>query len=260
MTPASSLGEGEHGQAVVSDSQPVGRTSLPAPPTDPAFDRYETGLRRFGLAAAAFLAPWFIVACNTGWALAQAAGASDQTGADALAAAAAHPALLHNVVLFGMLGALLMIPATLGAARLAGRGAAKLSFIAGTLTAAGYACYLAILLTDLTTIAMVRVGGPMADFAGVIDARQEDAAGTWVFLLFVLGNLVGTFLLGLALWRSRSIARWAAAAIMIWPPTHIVGLAAGVEWFEVAGAAVQGLGFAAVGARLLRRDGGRRRF
>lgn len=59
----------------------------------------------------------------------------------------------------------------------------------------------------------------MADFAGVLDARQEDAAGIRVCLLFVLGNLVG--------------------------------LAAGVEWFEVAGAAVQGFGFAAVGARLL---------
>jgi hypothetical protein len=74
-----------------------------------------------------------------------------------------------------------------------------------------------------------------------------------VFLLFVLGNLVGTFLLGLALWRSRSIARWAAAAVMVWPPMHIVGLAVGLEWFEVLGATVQGVGFAAVGVHLLRR-------
>jgi hypothetical protein len=253
MTSASSVGEGEHAQVVVGGPRPLDQTSLSAPRTHPAVDRYDTRLRRLSLAAAAFLAPWFIVACNTGWAMAQAAGASDRTGADALAAAAAHPTLLHNVVLFGMLGALLMIPAALGAARVAGRGAAKLSFIAGTLVAAGYACYFAVLLTDLTTVAMVRVGGPMADFASVLDARQEDAAGIWVFLLFVLGNLVGTFLLGIALWRSRSIARWAAAAIMIWPPMHIVGLAAGVEWFEVAGAAAQGLGFAAVGAHLLRR-------
>jgi hypothetical protein len=223
------------------------------PPGATAVDRYDTGLRRYGLAAGALLAPWFIVACNAGWAIAQADGASDETGADSLAAATAHPGLLHNVVLFGMLGALLMIPAALGAARLAGRGAAKLSFIAGTLVAAGYACYFAVLLPDLTTLAMVRVGGPMVDFARVLDARQEDATGTWVFLLFVLGNIVGTFLLGLALWRSRSIARWAAVAVMAWPPMHIIGLAAGVEWFEVAGAAGQGLGFAAVAIRLLQR-------
>jgi hypothetical protein len=73
-----------------------------------------------------------------------------------------------------------------------------------------------------------------------------------VFLLFVLGNIVGTFLLGLALWRSRAIARWAAVAIMAWPLLHIAGLVAGVEWFEVAGAVGQGAGFAAVAVRVLR--------
>jgi hypothetical protein len=211
-----------------------------------------TYLRRFGLAAGAALGPWFIVGCNTGWAIAQAGGASDETGADSLAAAAAHHALLHNVVLFGMIGALLMIPAALGAARIAGARAPRLSFVSGTLVAAGYACYLAVLLSDLTTLAMVRVGGPMADFARVLEVRQEYAAGTWVFLLFVLGNMVGTFLLGLALWRSRAIARWAAVAVMAWPLLHVAGLVAGVEWFEVAGAIGQGAGFVAVAVRLLR--------
>ena len=210
----------------------------------------DTGLRRFGLAAGALLAPWFILACNVGWAMAQADGASDATGADSLAAAAAHPDLLYNVVLFGMIGALLMIPAALGAARIAGAG--RLSFIGGTLVAAGYVCYLAVLMSDLTTLAMVRVGGPMAEFARVLDTRQEFAAGTWVFLLFVLGNIVGTFLLGLALWRSRAVPRWAAAAVMAWPLLHITGLVAGTEWIEVAGAIVQGAGFAAVGVKLLR--------
>jgi hypothetical protein len=226
-------------------------TEADRPGTDLQVSQFDTQLRRVGLAAAAFLAPWALVLCNTGWALAQADGASDQTGADSLAAAAAHPTLLHNVVLFGMLGALLMVPAALGAARLAGRSAAKLAFIGGTLTAAGYVCYFAVLLSDLTVLAMARIGGPMDDFARVLDARQEDGYATWVFLLFVVGNLIGTFLLGLALWRSRSVARWAATAIMIWPPVHIVGLAVGLEWFEVAGASVQAIGFGAVAARLL---------
>jgi hypothetical protein len=222
-------------------------------PVARAADPYDTRLRRFGLAAGAFLGPWFILACNAGFAMAQADGVSDETGAASLAAAASHTALLHRVVLFGMIGALLMIPAALAAAWVAGQRAAKLAFISGTLVAAGYACYFAVLMPELTTFAMVRVGGPMDAFARVLDARQQDTAGTWVFLLFVLGNLVGTFLLGLALWRSRSITRWAALAVMIWPPMHVIGLLAGVEWFEVVGAAVQGLGFAAVGVRLLAR-------
>jgi hypothetical protein len=72
-----------------------------------------------------------------------------------------------------------------------------------------------------------------------------------VFLLFVLGNLVGTLLLGLALLRSRRVPLWTAAEVLAWPPLHVTGLVAGSEWFEVAGAALQAVGLAATGSRLL---------
>ncbi|MFG1661413.1 hypothetical protein ACGFIY_33520 [Micromonospora chersina] len=208
-------------------------------------------LRRIGLAAALFLAPWAIVACNTFWAIAQSRGAKDETGADQVAAATAYPDLLHLAVLFGMIGALLMIPASLAVARVVGPAAAKLGFVAGTMTAAGYACYLAILTPDLRTIAAARLGGRVQNYAGVIDAAQADGSAAWVFLLFAAGNIIGTFLLGLALWRSNSVSRWVASAVMVWPPMHIIGLAVSAEVFEVAGATVQGVAFAAIGVRLL---------
>ena len=86
----------------------------------------------------------------------------------------------------------------------------------------------------------------------MVDAAQSDNSGSFIFLLFVAGNIIGTFLLGLALWRARPVARWVAAAVMAWPVMHILGLAAGAEVFEVAGAVVQGVAFAAIGVRLLR--------
>jgi hypothetical protein len=124
------------------------------------------------------------------------------------------------------------------------------------LVAAGYAGYLAVLLQSVTVLAMADRGGPVADYAGVLDAAQQNPSAAWVFLLFILGNLVGTLLLGVALWRSRSVPRWAAATIVAWPPLHVTGLVAGTEWFEVAGAVLQGIGFAAVGIRLLRSSRG----
>lgn len=218
----------------------------------PAAAQVEPRLRRIGLAAALFIAPWAIVATNTGWAIAQRDGAKDDTGADQLAAATAHPSLLHATVLFGMIGALLMIPAVLAVARAVGARAAKLGFVAGTLTAAGYACYFAVLAPDLRTIAAARLGPKAGDYAAVVDAAQADTSAAWVFLLFVLGNVVGTFLLGLALWRAGSVPRWVAGAVMLWPPLHIVGLLLSAEVFEVVGAAIQGMAFAAIGIRLLR--------
>lgn len=90
----------------------------------------------------------------------------------------------------------------------------------------------------------------------MIDDTQADATVMWMFALFVVGNVAGTFLLGLALLRSHAVAAWAAIAVMAWPVLHIIGVAAGTEWFEVAGAALQAAGLAAAGVGVLRRAGG----
>ncbi|GGT37057.1 hypothetical protein ACFFV7_27975 [Nonomuraea spiralis] len=58
-------------------------------------------------------------------------------------------------------------------------------------------------------------------------------------------------LLGLALLRSHVVPLGAAAAVLAWPPLHVIGLVAGSEWFEVAGAVLQAAGLAIVGIRLL---------
>ena len=122
-------------------------------------------------------------------------------------------------------------------------------------TAGGYIAYFAVLLSNVLILAMSARGGPLGDYAAVLDDSQADPLALWVFPLFILGNLVGTFLLGLALWRARALPRWSAAAIMAWPVLHIAGLALTIEWFEVGGAALQGVAFAMVARRILRRAG-----
>src|SRR3954452_1473040 len=210
------------------------------------------GLRRTGLALALFIAPWGLFLANLGYAWMTRAGGSDETGAQAIALAAAHPQLAAAASLAAMIGSLLMVPAALGTVRLIGTRAARLALVAGVLVAAGYICYFAVASSGFTTIAMAERGGPVGDFAAVVDASEGNAWTTWVFLLFVLGNLVGTFLLGLALLRGRAVPAWAAVAVLAWPPLHITGLIVGSEWFEVTGAVLQGVGFAVVGVTLLR--------
>ena len=69
-----------------------------------------------------------------------------------------------------------------------------------------------------------------------------------VALTFVAGNLIGTFLLGLALFRARVVPGWTAALVLVWPVAHILG----GPWGEVLGAAVEAVGLAVVGLCLLR--------
>ncbi|MBE3008941.1 hypothetical protein IL992_07025 [Microbispora sp. NEAU-D428] len=207
--------------------------------------------RHAPLALALFTAPWGFVVANAAYAWATRDGGSDATGAEALALTAAHPAQMRLATVAAMLGSLLMVPAVLGARRLLADRSRRLGFLGATLMAGGYICYFAVVFGGITVDVMARRGGPLADYAAVVDGAQSDPSAVWVFLLFVLGNLVGTLLLGLALLRARVVPLWAAAGIMAWPPLHVIGLVAGTEWFEVAGALTQAVGLAATGARLL---------
>jgi hypothetical protein len=224
------------------------RTSDASYPTD--------SVARLAAGLALILAPLGLFVANTSYAWATRNGGSDDTGASALALAGQHPGLLRLALTAALIGSLLLVPAVLGAMRLIGRRAAWLSLTGGSLMIAGYICYLGVLALSAPVLAMASADGPAALFSKVIDDTQADASTTCMFLLFVIGNLAGTFLLGLALLRSHAVAAWAAAAIMAWPVLHITGLAAGTEWFEVAGAALQAGGLAATGIAVLRRNGG----
>ena len=73
-------------------------------------------VRRLGGALALILAPWGFLIANVTYAWMIRNGGSDETGAQALALAAAGPDLLRLGIVAGMIGCLLIIPAVLTAA------------------------------------------------------------------------------------------------------------------------------------------------
>ena len=116
-------------------------------------------------------------------------------------------------VIAGLLGCLLIVPAVFAAMQLARRSWP--AFIGGSLMIGGYICYFGVLLSNMMIIAMAAHGGPIADFAAVIDASESNGSTAWVFLLFVVGNLLGTLLLAIGLLRTRAVPVWAALLIMV---------------------------------------------
>jgi hypothetical protein len=198
------------------------------------------------------LAPWGFVVANAGYAWAIRNGGSDETGADALALSAAHPLLLRVVLLAAMVGCLLLVPAVLGAFRLV--ATSRLVFAGGSLMIAGYICYFGVLATNFGAVAMAERGGPIADYAAVIDASQADPFASWIFPLFIVGNLLGTALFAMGLLVTKAVPTWAALGILMWPVLHVVGLVFfGNEVPQVIGALLQAIGFAGCAAVLLRR-------
>jgi len=228
-----------------SENQDAGRGVAVA--TAPRSER----ARRTGLALALFVAPWGFVVANAVYAWMTLHGGDDLTSRHALALAGTHPFAYRLGGLAAMVGSLLMVPAVLGAMRLVRVRAAWLGLIGGVLTIGAYISYFAMVLQSFTTTAMAQRGGPLTDYVAVLDATAHDPLAVWVIPLFILGNIVGTFLLGLALLRARAVPAWAAYGVMAWSVLHVAGLVVGSEIVEVTGAVLQGIGLAVVGLTLL---------
>jgi hypothetical protein len=125
-------------------------------------------------------------------------------------------------------------------------GAARLGLVGGVLMIAGYVCYFGLVFQGYATIALAQHGGATPDHLAVVDLTTDQGFFVVVALAFVLGNIVGTFLLGLALIRARAVPRWAGLCVLAWPVLHVLGGPQG----EVVGAVLQAVGLAVVGHRL----------
>ena len=187
---------------------------------------------------------------NSGDILTTEHGLDDTTPRGALLISAAHPLADKWFTFIAMIGCLLIVPAALGAMSLVRVKAARLGLLGGVLMITGYICYFAMLFQGYATIALAQHGAANTDNIAVQNLIMNQGFFIVVALTFVAGNLVGTFLLGLALYRARVVPRWAAALVLLWPVAHILG----GPWGEVLGAAAEAVGLAVVGLTVLRND------
>jgi hypothetical protein len=71
--------------------------------------------------------------------------------------------------------------------------------------------------------------------------------------LFVVGHVLGTVLLGVAMWRSRAVPRWAAAMTLVSQPLHLFAAVVLVSHALDLGAwSLNAVGFAAAAAAYVR--------
>ena len=71
--------------------------------------------------------------------------------------------------------------------------------------------------------------------------------------VFVLGHVIGTVLLGVALWCSSAVPRWAAALTLVTQPLHFTAaVLLGSPTLDLAAWGLNVLGFAAAGLAILR--------
>ncbi|GAB3814547.1 hypothetical protein GCM10028820_10680 [Tessaracoccus terricola] len=173
-------------------------------------------------------------------------------GAEALEFFGRYPAHFEWMTVLALSGVLLIVPGLLAALRVLRPHRPVLGLVAVTLMVAGYVCYFGIVRTNFDTIALAEhaLAHPSADLGAVLDNALTPAAVGFA-LVFVVGNLLGTLLLGLAVLSSPG-NRVVGLLVICWPVGHVANLLGGGEWFAVAGGALEVVGLSMVAARALR--------
>jgi hypothetical protein len=180
--------------------------------------------------------------------LAMAAGsllapASDNDSISAsLTKIAAHPSAERGLIVCDLLAAFL-IPAILYLMRLSGPRAPKVTMVGGALAIAGLLGGLVSLGASDLLYYHAALLPDRVSAATLVHAVTIDPAFVIPEAVFLVGHALGLLLLGIALWRSRAVPRWAAAllglAFIVQFPVHDQAvLSAGTGLLFLIGSAV----------------------
>jgi len=142
------------------------------------------------------------------------------SAADLVRGALASPGAMSAVLWFGLVAALTFVPAVLWIGRLTRRHAPRLTGAALLLLVPGYLSMIWFIGTDLVLWSGAQAGLSADALVGVYGAAHPTSAITGG--IFVVGHVLGTVLLGIAMWRSRTVPAWAAALTIVSQPLHFV--------------------------------------
>jgi hypothetical protein len=236
----------------MSDEQfdlPPGWASLHGARSSSDFDA-----RRLWRILLAFSAPWIAVFVAVGRFLLPY-DMSDEPRA-IFEAMLTHPAYEMAIAWSGILLVPTCVSGVVAVALLSRRRAPVLTTIGLLLAYVGFVCLVAgDGFGDL--IAQVVARHPELDAAtayalgyGIESSPLSSVTGT----LFVFGHLIGTVILGIALWRARMVPSLLAIALAISQPIHLISVLLDNRPLDLVGWGGTALGFAAAGWALLRMD------
>ena len=173
------------------------------------------------------------------------------SGTEIVQQVAAHQTAQTAVVWLGFIASLTLVPAVLSAGRVARREAPRLTAAAMLLLVPAYLSIGWLVTSDAAVLFAVRRGLSADDAAASYEALHPSVlvAGG----IFVVGHVLGTVLLGCALWRVPGFPRWAALAVAVSQPLHFVAaVIVGSHGLDLFAWGLNAAGFAVVGITILR--------
>jgi hypothetical protein len=161
------------------------------------------------------------------------------------------PGRQSAVLWLGYVGVLLLVPGLFAAASLCRAAAPRLTAWALALSVPGYLSLGVLMATDHLLWSAQQAGLSTADSVALAESLHPSAG---VALgVFILGHVVGTVLLGLALLRSGRVPAWAAWAVAVSQPLHFVATVVLVNpVVDFCAWCLTAVGMAVVGRELVR--------
>jgi hypothetical protein len=161
----------------------------------------------------------------------------------------ADPGRMSLVLWLGLGAALTIVPGSVAIGRLVRAGAPRLTAVALTLLVPAYLMLPMLMIADHTIWSGAESGASEPSVVSLLGAAHPMVLIATA--IFVVGHVVGTVLLGVAMLRSRCVPAWAAVLTIVSQPLHFVAAVIvpnhtldGVAWalnavgFAVAAAAV----------------------
>jgi hypothetical protein len=154
------------------------------------------------------------------------------------------------VLWLGYLAFVTLVPGVYFVGRLTRRSTPWLTGIAVCLMIPGYLSLPTAASSDVFIWSAGTAGVDQATITRIADVTHGsvNVAAT----AFVVGHVLGTILLGIAMWRSGVGGRWAAVAVAISQPLHLTAVIISSHPLDLVGWGLQAVGFAAVGWAILR--------
>lgn len=162
-----------------------------------------------------------------------------------------NPGKQSLVLWLGFVAILTLVPGVVWVGRLTRRLAPRLTAAALLLAIPGYLSLSWLIGSDL----LLWVGAHEGVDPRVLVGMYETVHPTWNIAggLFVLGHVIGTVLLGIAMWRSRAVPRWAALITVVSQPLHFVAAIIVVSPpLDLIAWGMNTVGFAAAAVAILR--------
>ena len=147
--------------------------------------------------------------------------AGDVTFRESVSSFEAHRGLLETLKWFDAVFVVTLIPATIGVAWVARRGAPRLTTAGAFIALSGFLFGIS-LLGGVTTPALVTVQHDLdvTSMAAMDEALHQEPLLGIASLLFIVGIVFGLGLLGEALRRSGYVPAWVGIAVMVGGATH----------------------------------------